>query len=251
MDLIRKLPDLNGGVNPGCPLISLKVLMLSSPPAASGPTSKLCWFWATLSCFITIKNNLHNVDLVLISEQTEANLWWQNTSKTLNSSLVCQCDLRISNYTILIYYWCWKFLKTFWKSEKERKMTENKPFFVFAINNFHCCMEAISTTERKNSATRSKNQHVWKKLLKKQHRNNNILQVHTKIYRREDKHPTGRSQLSESDIPAGRLGTSNTAQGQRHTSSSRPNEPKSGQLSKQHCWEKCIKIVSTWFSVLS
>lgn len=151
-------------------------------------------------------------------------------------------------------FWSTIDVGNFWKHFESQKRGEKRQktslFFVFAINNFHCCMEAISTTERKNSATRSKNQHVWKKLIKKQHRNNNILQVHTKIYRREDKHPTGRSQLSESDIPTGRLGTSNTAQGQRHTSS-RPNEPKSGQLSKQHCWEKCIKIVSTWFSVLS
>lgn len=115
------------------------------------------------------------------------------------------------------------------KSRKRREKTEKQAFFVFAINNFHCCMEAISTTERKTVQPESEKPTCLEETIKKkQHRNNNILQVHTKIYRREKEHPTAReASLNESDTLIGRLGTSNTAQEQHGTSSSRPNEPKS------------------------
>lgn len=53
------------------------------------------------------------------------------------------------------------------KVRKGEKKTENKPVFVFAINNFHCCMEAISTTQRKNSATRSKKPTCLEETIKK------------------------------------------------------------------------------------
>lgn len=145
----------------------------------------------------------------------------------LNRSLVRQyVSLESQNYTTTDVGSVWKYSES---QKRREKGTKTSPFFVFAINNFHCCMEAISTTQREKQCNQEQKPACLEETIKKNNIETTIFYKFIPKYTEEKINIQMReASLTESDTPAGRLGTSNTAREQHGTSSSRPNEPKSG-----------------------
>lgn len=153
------------------------------------------------------------------------------------------CELRVSKWHNSDLLLMWKasenILKVRKGPKKERKQVS---FFVFAINNFHCCVEAISTTQRRNSATRSKNQHVWKKPLKK---TTEKQQYFTRSYQNiQKRRETSNCVKPVLASPTRRLDAwEHRTQHRSNMARLQTRWTKAWLTFQQHWWEKCIKIV--------